>query len=65
MKAHAALNHARQCLSACDGWDEETLSHNVESNHPDVADDVREAVVRVALGIGDQWDRDLVFGVAA
>lgn len=65
MKARAALNHARQCLNACDGWNEETLSHNVESNHPDIPEDEREAAVRVALGIADQWDRDLVFGGAA
>ena len=27
-----AERHAVECLAACDGWDEETLSHNIESN---------------------------------
>ncbi len=29
-----AIEHGRVCLDACDGWEVETLSTNIESNFP-------------------------------
>lgn len=31
-----AMEHARQCLDACGGWDVDTLSTNIESSFPEL-----------------------------
>ena len=45
----AASAHAKQCLDAKDGWEEETLSNNIESNYPDLPIWVCEALAEIAL----------------
>ena len=49
-----AERHAVECLAACDGWDEETLSHNIESNFPeldqDECDEIASASIAKARG---------------
>jgi len=45
-----AINHAYSCLSVANGWDIETLSHNIESNHPEFdeyeCDDIATQVLK-------------------
>lgn len=54
-----AIDHASSCLNVLPtGWDEETLSHNVESNFPSLTDDECEAIARIALGGQHPIDRD-------
>lgn len=46
-----AVEYAQQCLRMADGWDVETLGHNIESNFPeldpDQCDDIASAVLKV------------------
>lgn len=45
-----ALDHAEACLNACDGWNIETLGHNIESAFGDVFDeDECDNIAREAL----------------
>lgn len=44
-----ATKHAKQCLASCSGWDEETLSHNIESNFPGLDLDVCYEIAGMAL----------------
>lgn len=45
-----AVEHARQCLEVRDGWDIETLGHNIESSFPELepeqCDDIAAAVLK-------------------
>jgi hypothetical protein len=47
-----AVEYAQQCLRMTDGWDVETLGHNIESNFPeldpDQCDEIAAAVLEVA-----------------
>ena len=45
----AASAHAKQCLDVKDGWEGETLAHNIESNYPDLPIWVCEALAEIAL----------------
>lgn len=45
----AAMEHAQNCLAACDGWDIETLGHNIESSFPELDIDVIESIAEAAL----------------
>lgn len=46
-----AMDHARACLDACDGWTVETLGHNIESAFGmDLSDDECDEIARAALG---------------
>jgi len=55
----AALDHAAHCVRAIPtGWDEENLSHNVESNYPELSICECEAVARITLGGQHPLDRD-------
>lgn len=54
-----ALDHATECLRAIStGWDEENLSHNVESNYPELTLCECEAIARITLGGQHPLDRD-------
>lgn len=47
-----ALEHARACLAACDGWTVETLGHNVQSAFgADLDADECDDIARTALGL--------------
>lgn len=47
-----AVEHAEACLRTCDGWEVETLSHNIESGFPELdveqCDDIARAVLTKA-----------------
>ena len=48
-----ALAHAESCLAACDGWEVETLGHNIEGSFGDELDaDECDEIARKALGLG-------------
>jgi hypothetical protein len=46
-----AVEYARQCLRLADGWDVETLGHNIETNFPELepeqCDDIAAAMLKV------------------
>lgn len=46
-----AIEYAQQCLRMADGWDVETLGHNIESSFPELepeeCDDIARAVLKV------------------
>lgn len=44
-----AARHAVECLAARDGWDEETLSVNIESNFPELDQDECDEIARAAI----------------
>jgi hypothetical protein len=47
-----AMEHARACIAACDGWTVETLGHNVESAFGmDLSADECDDIARKALGL--------------
>jgi hypothetical protein len=47
-----AMEHARACLRACDGWTIETLGHNIESAFGgDLDADECDAIARKALSL--------------
>ena len=47
-----AMEHARACLAACDGWSVETLGHNIESAFGmDLDADTCDEIAREVLGI--------------
>ena len=47
-----ALDHARACIEACDGWTAETLGHNIESAFGGELDaDECDDIARKALGL--------------
>lgn len=45
----AAMGYALSCLATRGGWDEETLSHNIESNFPDLDLDDCDEIAATAL----------------
>jgi hypothetical protein len=44
-----ARQRALDCMDACGGWEVETLSHNIESNFPDLDADECDAIAERAL----------------
>lgn len=44
-----AFTHALSCINACDGWCEETLSHNIESNFPELDLDECDDMANMAI----------------
>lgn len=51
----AATAHARECLDASDGWDVETLGHNIQSEFgPALTADECDDVARQAIAIWAQ-----------
>lgn len=44
-----AMEHARQCLDACDGWEVETLGHNIESSFPELDPDECDEIAAAAI----------------
>jgi hypothetical protein len=44
-----AMEHARQCIDTRDGWDVETLGHNIESSFPDLDPDECDEIAAAAL----------------
>jgi hypothetical protein len=47
-----AMEHARACIAACDGWTVETLGHNIESAFGmDLTADECDEISREALGL--------------
>lgn len=44
-----AMEHARQCLDACGGWEVETLGHNIESSFPDLDPDECDEIAAEAI----------------
>lgn len=47
----AAMEHAQHCLASCDGWDIETLGHNIESSFPELDADVIDSIAEAALSV--------------
>lgn len=47
-----AMEHAKACIAACDGWTVETLGHNLESAFGmDLTADECDDIARDALGV--------------
>lgn len=47
-----AMEHAKACIAACDGWTVETLGHNIESAFGmDLTADECDDIARDALGV--------------
>lgn len=44
-----AMEHARQCLDACGGWEVETLSTNIESSFPELDADECDQIAADAI----------------
>ncbi len=49
-----AFEHAKQCLASYSGWDEETISHNIESNFPGLNLDVCDEIAAMAIKAAQQ-----------
>lgn len=47
-----AMAHALACLDSCPGWDHETLSHNLESNFPELELDDCDSIAEAVLAAG-------------
>jgi hypothetical protein len=44
-----AKAHAINCLRESDGWDVETLSHNIESNFPELTSDECDSIAEIVF----------------